>query len=314
MATDVPKLFNGAVNSAVFMFQRFRVKDYELGINLLRQKRMGALGRWIGMKVLIGGTKAITNPVIMATGAGYLTHKAYKELKDELGDGAANLIAYGLPSLIGLDMSYSMQWADIPRGENIAEEIGNTLLGPAGGDAIAYIKAYKDTKGIEQNEWKRVFNEAAHKNPALRWMEGLQQLSQGSEDGLYDFKTSSGKLRYRNDLRAVIINAMGGKVIGEKAVVNGKVVDLGPFDVWAQAMTDVAAKRDETIDRIAQKVVAGQDYEKEWLGWLELYPEVPITKSDVISRAKARYLSGELTQREQMLKRSPKAIRGEFSK
>jgi hypothetical protein len=70
----------------------------------------------------------------------------------------------------------------------------------------------------------------------------------------------------------------------------------------------------EVIDIIAQNVVAEKPYEKEWLEWMEMYPEIPILKAEVAASAKAKFMSQELTQRERMLRRAPKAQKVEFGR
>ena len=312
LRADVPPVFRGAVPSTIGMFRRFGIKDLELGFHLLQHRAFGGFGKWLGAKLLLGGTKALTHPLTVF-GGGYLTLKAYQKIKEDHGEQTADFIAYGLPGLVGLDMSYSIQLLDTPRGDNVAEELGNTLLGPAGNDAIRYIKAWKDKTGPEKSAFKRLLHEAVRSNPALRTIEMLYQLDEGADNGLYNFRSASGKLRFRNDLKGVFVNALGGKVVGEKVFRGGKVVDLGPFDVWAEAVVEMRTKRDERINDIALSILAEEPYEEQWNDWLELYPDFPITKKDIVRRVKSRFEGGELTQRERMLKHGPKALREEFT-
>lgn len=313
LRTDVPPALRGPFPSTIGMFKRFGIKDTELGFNLLRQRQMKGVAKWATAKFLLGGSRIITRPATIF-GTGWLTLQAYRKLKDEVGEDAADFAFYGLPGLIDLDVSYSIQMADVPRGESFSEALGNTMLGPAGSDAVKMIKAWKDTKGPERDKFERSVKELVRSNPSLRWIEGINQLQRGAENGLYDFRSPDGTLKYKNDLRGVIINMLGGKVVGDKIVgPEGKVIDLGPYEVWADAVARVQAKQSEAMDEIAQLAADGKDYTGPWLKWNEMWPEHPIDPDAVRRRAQERLKSRELTDRQRKIKSVPKGLKPEFA-
>lgn len=313
MRADVPPVFRGVFPSTIGMFRRFGIKDMELGFQLMSQRQFRGVAKWASAKFLLGGSRIISRP-LTTFGTGFLTLEAYRKIRAESGEMMADFVFYGLPGLIDLDVSYSVSLLETSRAENLPEEIGNTFLGPAGTDAIAFIKAWNDDSGIERSKVTRLLKTVVRKNPALRWMEGIHQLQTRSDKGLYDFSSPNGKLRYRNDLLGVVINALGGKTVNDQIVgPEGQVIGLGPYEVWADATAEVESRQKTKMNEIAQMYLEGTDYTKTWADWDELYPEWPLDPEVILSRAKARYESSTQTTRERQFKRLPRTLKPEFS-
>jgi hypothetical protein len=305
---DVPPIMRGAIPSTILMFKRFTVNDLELGAGLLRNKNFPGAMKWLGAKLVIGGLKGATSP-ILAIGGGYLTHKMYQQISKEHGKGVADFLAYGLPGLIGLDMSYSLQMVDAP-SENVLEN-----LGPVGGDIQRYSRAIIGKDTAEPSVFKRLFNTAVQGNPGIgRLIDGLYKLGKGADRGLYNFNTPDGKLKYRADLKDLLIYALGGKTIGDKVLVLGRPINE-PLDIWTDALVDAMAKRDAVLDRIAAQKMANPQYDAgpEAHRFNALYPEFPITNGAIDDRVEARKKSTTQNRAERMLQTAPTAIKKVFT-
>jgi hypothetical protein len=296
------------VKGMVFQFRRFQIKDMELLIDLLRQKNYTGAGKWLGAHIAIGGI-GLMRPLLMLSGGAYITLQVYNAIKEEFGETVANLIAYGLPSLLGMDFSYSLQLVDLPHGRTPQEAIGNVALGPLGSLVITGLTAAfgeQAEKGLIDDPLERALRAIGQRAPGLRWIQGLEQVWTGD----YDFRDARGRLKFKGDLKDVLLNMTGFRTI-----------TAANQDLILSAYLEVRERRDRAIDR-ASAVFGQALFTNEGLDeaidealeirdrWNTLWPEFPITTTEISRRAKERLAAGVTPQAERILRQGPKMLRG----
>jgi len=302
LKSDVPPALRGPIASNVFLFQRFNIKNLELGYDLIASKNMPGVVKWMGAKLLFGGARSLASIGAVA-GVSYITADVYKAIKAEHGKEVADGIAFGLPGLVGLDMSGSYQLADTPWGDNIPEKVGNFLLSPGASVTVSALRAYFDTKGFEPSAAKRFVTAAIQRTPSLRWIEALQALGWDLDKGVYDFRGPAGRLKFQGAAKDIIIKALGGRTVTE-----------GEASIMAEGYMEIYAERDLILDHLAMMGVKWMNGEGDLdltrqLAWNELHPEAPIYNKSVEDRMVSRYKIQDLTRWERMLKRAPMVLR-----
>ena len=306
LTTDQPTAFRGPLMSTTFMFQRFPIKNLELAIDMIKDKNFAGVAKWMSVNLLLGGFKAAT-----LGQAGWFGYKLYRDIQKEYGAETADAIQYGLPSLIGIDLSNSVMFYNPPFGDSAAEKMGNLVLGPVGGLITSSLGAAMDTKGVEPNAAKRAFDAVMQRVPMLKSLDAIRRLWEDD----YDFKTPSGELRYKGDAKAVI-----KQLLGAKPIVHERKGDVD-MDTFISALLIARKKRDAVLDyaasRSGQAAMAGiplsQDHqeaiEQEVVRWNTMFPEFPIGGTDIVARARRRRASAMRGLRERLLRQSPLAIR-----
>jgi hypothetical protein len=275
----------------MFMYKRFPVKAIELGMDLVKDRNYPGVAKYMGAQIMLGGAKLATSPLKALPLAGYLTYEMYKKLQNEYGETVADGITYGLPGLLGMDWSYSVQLIDMPYGNSIPERVGNFVLGPPGSIAIGVGSAIGDTKGTEPEAWKRGARAIAQRFPAMRWIETLPMIMNDK----YDFTSPSGKLKFKTDLRGALTYAFGSRT-----------TEQARGDMLIDSMTEVKGARDKSLDEATQWWMKNDKARANLVmsKWNELWPEFPITISDITTRQKARVKTTELPLLDRLLKQS----------
>jgi hypothetical protein len=108
---DVPAAMRGPIGSLILQYQRFPIKNLELVSRLAREGNWGGVARWMGWMVAllsIGGASATIGIATSLPGLGYISFKLYKKIRKEWGKETADLLYYGLPGLVGVDLSGSV--------------------------------------------------------------------------------------------------------------------------------------------------------------------------------------------------------------
>lgn len=309
IATDQPTVFRGPFKSTAFLFRRFQIKNLELGANLIASRNYVGAAKWLGAQLLLGGTRAITGPIGKVAAAVGITQlpwfeaETYQRIKNEYGEDAANMIAYGFPGYWGLDLSYTIQMIDMPFGNTLQEQIGNTLLGPIGAPFVAAYTARQETKGLEENRNLRSLRSVIQKIPSLRWLEALEATFHESEKGTFDFRDPSGRLKFKGQMKEILVKVLGGRTTTE-----------GEIDILSEGITSVEERRSEVLDIIAQRVVRSLETGEvidfsDVMDWNELWPQFPIYLKAVKARAEARFKVKDLDRLDRLLYNSPKMFR-----
>jgi len=275
MRTDVPAAFRGPIGSTVFLYRRFPVKTIEMFMNIISDKNYPGVAKFLAVQLAFGGARLFASPIKML-GLSYVSAKIYDEIKKEHGEGLANAVAFGLPGLVGIDLSYSVQLVDMPYGSSVQEKVGNLLTGPVGGMISGAIKAAESTKGYEQSyALERVAENLAERLPVFRSIYDLPKILNEN----YDMKDPAGRVKFKTDLYGVLVHMLGFRN-----------VEAGINDIFINALTEIKEKRDDYLDEMAQASIAGdfKQVKKLYVKWNEAWPEFPITGRDITDRRNSR--------------------------
>jgi len=299
------------------MFQRFPVKQTEMFIDILKDKNYPAAAKWLGVQLALGGFKAATMGQ-----AGWLTYKLYKDVEQQYGKPAADIFHVGLPSLLGVDLSSSIQLYNPPFGENWAARVGNFAAGPLMGLVGSVTGAMLAQSAPEPSALKRGYESLAARIPAARWLKALPMLIDGID---YDFKDPEGRLKYKGDWRDLFKYMSGFKPAGGTMGVYdpGDPRQMRPaeIDTFADAMMDITQKRSDVLDyaasRYGQALASGVDLgediqtlvRNEVDHWNNLWPEFAISQDDILNRAKARSQTVLQGTAQRIMKSTPPSIR-----
>lgn len=312
LRTDQPRAFyrgirtglSAPIKSTAFQFQRFNIKNLEIGFDLLASKNVSGATKWLGMMFLLGGARAF-----LVGGTGYLSYKTYQAIKEKYGETMAQVIAYGLPSLLGMDLSYSIQVVNPPYGQSIAERVGRVALGPLGNLAVGVGAAAMDTKGVEPDARLRAIRAVVQRVPSLRWMEGVEKVWTGR----YDFRDPGGRLRFHGDLKDVLMQIGAFRSLRQ-----------AEQDLMLNALADIKIQRDAVLDEAAavalHRVPSGQAPTSEDVTqakaavdqWNAMFPEFPITEQDLTARMVARGKAIAIPQATRRVLSAPKVFRPTF--
>jgi hypothetical protein len=302
LTVDQPHAFRKLDPLGLFtMFQRFPIKQYEQLFDLVRDRNFPGAGKWLVANLAMGGMRAAT----LGQG-GWLPYKMYKEIEKEYGQGVADLIHSGLPSLVGVDLSNSVQIFNPPFGDTVGEKVVSQLQGPLFGLVSSVIGAASNSAGPEPSAIKRTFNALSQRVPLAKQAYSVVRLLQGD----YDFRDPIGRLRYKAEVKDVVKSFLGMRSLRESEM-----------DAYATALMEVKEKRDQVINYVAsrhgQASLAGIDLgdamremlQKQVDGWNSMWPEFVISADEIKDRAVARQKAATTTLRERLLQGAPKAIR-----
>lgn len=312
---DMPKILRNPLGKTIFQFKRFQIKNIGIGLDVVRDRNYPAAAKWTAMQLLLGGSKVALKygPVIgagayalsklptatpehkrnlerLAAAPEYITLSQYDQLKRTYGEQVAGVVMYGLPGLLGVDLSGSINVLDTPRGDTLAEQIGNTVMGAPGQLAQSAVKAYATTTGpAETSPLERVGKDAASKLPIVRMLDGIRRIYQKD----YDWNTPDGKRRFTADWQEAL-----------KQAGNFRSSDRSYDSAFIDAQFEVAKRRNKVLNLEAQRRIAdspevGNAAER----WNMLFPEFPITGDDVMARAKGRARGDEKQESERLTPR-----------
>ena len=323
LTTDQPLAFQKARFLAPFdmftMFQRFPIKQFEMLVDLMKDRNFPGAAKWLGVNLALGGFKAAT-----FGNAGWLTYRLYKDIEKEYGKTVADVFHLGLPSLAGVDVSGSAQLFNLPFGSGVLERLGRFLGGIVGSTTISVVGNMMSNQGPEASALKRGVNSLIERVPLFKQLKDLSRLF--TED--YNFKDPSGRLRFEGEAKDVIKGFLGFRQAGgEMGVTTGRSqMRPAELDTFVSSLREVTERRNDVLNyaasRYGQAMLSGVDLgesmqkavEKEVNQWNSLWPQFPISGSDIMERAQRRQQSALQTLGERILQSSPKAIRqsGEF--
>ncbi len=306
-------LKNKAVGIGPGMYRSFMIGAMELGYDLARGTIKGPtkrarlksglrLAHYVAAQLSLGGTKALLSTPTKFIGGGYITLELYNRIKDEYGEDVANIIHFGLPSLINADISASVQVADLPFAETIPEAVGDILLGPIGGTAVRAFEAGLDKGGLETSTVERVSREVANAYGGTRQLLGLEKVWSGD----YDFKSPNGKKQFTGDLKDALVQSTGARPL------HSSIQSLN-----MDALFEVKKDRDDYLNRASNRLLKmynENDYKEaeEVLGNIinefnSKYPDITdISITDIIEKTKGKIATKDLTSFERSLEHAGK--------
>jgi hypothetical protein len=250
---------------------------------------------------MIEGTRALMPGAV--TIPGFIPPETYKAIASEIDQRTADMIMFGLPSLMGWDLSKSATILDVPFGATVKEMLANKMLGVTGQIVTAISGAAGSTKGVEPRKSRRVFDAAARKMPPLRLITGFERIA--NKD--YNFRDPTGRLNFRGDLQDVFSDMAGFRSL-----------DLAKRDLVLDTYKDIFTDRDKVIAEAA-RFAAAADRAKtpkeaaKWEAkideivyeWNEFtYPEHPIDPGEVFDATVRRMEDAEKPLEERIFRRN----------
>jgi len=305
------------------MYRTFTIGALELASDLargvikkglpLKQRvsNVGRLSHFVGANMALGGIRVVTGPFAKIFGGGYLTLKIYNQIKDEYGEKVANLIHWGLPSLINSDWSLSVQLIDLPFAENVPEAIGEVALGPMGGTALRIGTQTLSNYGEEDSRLMRGLRAGMQKFGGTRQLLGLEKVLTGD----YDFKSPNGKLRFKGDLKDALVQMYGSRPL--KSSIQSMNFDA-LAEVWGErndAINSAVRLMNTILEK--QKALSVSDKKKIMERTNEFnakWPELAICYGDIKRRASGQDKLKELDAFQRALKQRGKTYYRLFGK
>ena len=279
---DVPKLMRGPMGSLILQYKRFPIKNLELVSRMAREGNWVGVARWMAALLTIGGANVIIGVATSLPGIGYISYKLYKRIKDEYGEEIANFIYYGLPGLMGIDLSSSVTPIDVPFGTNIYEKTGNVLFGPTGTTAVKLLTditrtdVVKDT-GLVPRGLKSLVDSSNSVKQFVFLVKAIQR-----DTSNFDAKQ---RAMYELETWDLWKKAFGARPVTES-------VQRAQHD----AMLDLQYGYDATLSEIALALVDGDSKEAERLieNWQVTFPEAPLSGESIVARLKSKLKSREM--------------------
>jgi hypothetical protein len=249
MADQAP-IFRHPVAAALLQFKPFQFKYLEQLADLKGREVPRAL-----LAHIVAGGVSLPLRALPLIGM----YKLYSYLKKEYGDDTADLISYGLPALLGADMSGSLGINIVPYGDTPEEKISNFITGPSGGFALDMYKGFNAVAGAPpEDRWAQLEKAGEKVFPLIKLGTAGYDLATGE----YNLKDKSGTDVLDNVVtKERIIQMLGGRMIRESIAfqLNDLSREEQDLRVTAKRAFVAAAKADKWEE--AFKIV--EDYNNE---------------------------------------------------
>lgn len=328
---DRPGFVRGPGTAFLFQFKRFQIKNLEMGYNMVKSKDYPGAMKWLVANALVGGTRQFTRIGLALKGISLATAKAtgqeeaarvinkfapadlplkqYKAIREEAGESVANAATWGLPALAGVDMSYSVQFLDLPHAETVPEALMDILGGAGPNLALTVGGAATSTEGpFEVSGPERAAKTLIRRAPALRFVEGAFKIGEKLIEGknpakeIYDFTTPGGRLQFRTDFEGLLAHLFGFRTL-----------DQAKQDLLLDSYVNIYTERDAIITKTAQSIISDGNVDgamRAVSDFNQMWPEFVIQSKDIGGRMVGRLRSAEMEQVERFLSNAPKVFRG----
>lgn len=315
ITANQPGMVQGSVLSTVNQWKPFMVKNLSLVKRLIEAGNFSGATRW-GLTILaLGGLRAAMRPAMLgAAGAGaYLSAQMYDKLKEEYGENFAKFVNFGLPALIGIDLSNTMTPLQIPTSVKELGGVEATII-------TNLLNAYRTESIHEPNKWKRVLNELPDNFPVGREINNLISVLEGPENGKYILSDPNGRMRFERD-----------QVSAWKALLNRPLVDESVAYTIARAQKYITEKMDKVSDNVAASGINALREDKpfkafefskgkyifysgtELFDWYKDHPQMPIQPVQIYRRQLQMVKEDRMTEIERAMSRGgTKAVKAYF--
>lgn len=197
LIVDTPSIMHGPIGRVLFQFKRFPVKQVELLSSMVADRNIPGIARFLAVMGTVGGLSLL----LRQTYTDYDKRlKLKRSLDKELGQKASDVIYYGLPGLMGADLSGSFVLGDEPFGANIYEKIGRQVAGPALSIGMEVGKAVA-TPPRENISGTDKALAVLRKIPSLRPIAEIAGLAKDNVDVM----TPDGEIKYRRKIKDALI-------------------------------------------------------------------------------------------------------------
>ena len=309
-------IFRGPTRSTLLQYKRFMTSSLGLVHNMVtasnpvtgeylgRKERTMMLARWFTTFTVMGGIKGLPAYFILdflakilfqddeATG-----YDIYQELREQLGENAANIVVMGLPAAAGVDISGSIVLMPKPYGRTAYDMLGAFIAGPtlsAVGDIIGSL-GNKDA--VYQDNFTEFVQGVYSSSPAAQQVGTLIDLM-ADEANKYD---TQGRLQFKRTAAEMVRSTFGFRNVREslESLEYNKVM----------AMKEA---QDGIFDEIATLVASNKivEAQKMIIRWNSMFPEAPLPLSvnrlmktqDISKRVKRKIDDRTLDTRQRRLK------------
>lgn len=315
ITANQPGMVQGSVLSTVNQWKPFMVKNLSLVKRLIEAGNFSGATRWALTILALGGLRAAMRPAMLgAAGAGaYLSAQMYDKLKEEYGENFAKFVNFGLPALIGIDLSNTMTPLQIPTSVQELGGVEATII-------TNLLNAYRTESIHEPNKWKRVLNELPDNFPVGREINNFISVLEGPENGKYILSDPNGRMRFERD-----------QVSAWKALLNRPLVDESVAYTIARAQKYITEKMDKVSDKVAASGINALREDKpfkafefskgkyifysgtELFDWYKDHPQMPIHPVQIYRRQLQMVKEDRMTEIERAMSRGgTKAVKAYF--
>lgn len=279
LAADTPPFMRGPIGATVFQFSRFPIKQLELISRIVSERDVPAAFRLLGSYAVLGGASLLLY-------SGFRDKERLemqRKLTADYGEDTSNLILYGLPGFLGIDMSGSLALIDEPWGDSIYETLGRRITGPVGSAAIDLTRAALTEERAPTSTLDDSLS-LAKRIPALKaFAEGIDLLR-----GNVDVLSPDGETAYRRALTEALLNMGSFRTTersNERTSVDA-VMELQKERASLENAFFVAVQRtDNSSDEVLSQI---DKFNDRW-------PELAITGKDLNRYVKQRVRGVEQT-------------------
>ena len=321
-----------ALRSAV-LFRRFQIKNLELGLSMLGRRTKGGsplgFSKWLLAQGLVGGTRqfikwaTIFKVLTSATNdakIGDIPLSLHTAISETVGEKAADMFLWGVPALIGLDYSYSVQLADVPYSDTVPEMIGELILGAQGQLIVRAAETALDTRGPEPRGFlERFARGAARQTPVGREIHGVKEVSRlmiearrddpslsaietwmKIANNQYEIDDPAGRVRLRTDLKTALLHFAGFRS-----------TDFSKQELMIRSIMEIMEARDRVMTQASQQLVAGDTKEMMRLlvDWNESWQEFFIRPIDLRDRTISRIQGARQDTLDRLILNAPSVFR-----
>ena len=319
---NLPPILHSPIASTLLQYRRFQMNMIGYGLQLLKSKNYSGAGKWLALQAVIGGARGIVltglplwwgiSKIASLLGMSdeeEMDHQKmlaswHNGLKKRVGKTAADTFTFGLPGLIGIDLSGSTGLFQGNFGDSMPEVVWNQFKGPTGGFitdmSSAIFGSHKDVGDISRATASyRKFKDTS---PTFKWLLGnVERLS-----GYHDEYDSRGQLRFRDEDKG---RALWMELAGGFRTVNQSVMSLE-----YSRLQVLRAQEDKYKDRAAALLVDGKY--KEAIETMNLFNSLYPDMSFNIDDLKRRFESKNKAKIENGLERfygnASKGVRRQF--
>jgi hypothetical protein len=267
LVVDVPPIMEGPLGRVTFQFKRFPIKQMELLTQMAVDRNIPGLVRYFAVMSAMGGISLMMKQAYTDKEKRL---KVKRTLNKAVGEKKADYLFYGLPGLIGADLSGSLVLGDEPFGSNFPEKLGRTVMGPAPTMLYETGKAI-GTPAREAMDSGEKLMAVARKFPSLRQLVDLYDLKKGN----LDITSPDGETKYKRKMRDVILG-MGSFRSANEANIQLAVNGAMEIDKESSKLKNAlwVATQSKNSDQVKAARNDIKNFNERW-------PEVAITPSEL---------------------------------
>ena len=209
---NLPPILNGPIASTLLQYKRFQINMVGFAHQLLKEKNYSGFGRWLLVNTIVSGIKGLvfTMLPIYYGGVGICkllglceemgnpdndAYRARKVLIDQVGEETANMITFGLPAILGADVSGSFSLFKEPYGRTFGEKVFSEIQGPTLGTITDMYDALTADTVQPVTVTEATYSTLKDTGPAFKWLANMAEYLSGYTDE-YDDR---GRLRFRDE-------------------------------------------------------------------------------------------------------------------